>query len=46
MTAAFFGKAVSEEPPLSKASEADICNAVLFMVTNNLGQLAYLNALR
>lgn len=46
MTAAFFGKAIADEPPLSRASEADVCNAVLFMVTNNLGQLAYLNALR
>ncbi|KAI9027939.1 type II pantothenate kinase [Hyaloraphidium curvatum] len=46
MTAAFFGKAISDEPPLARASEADVCNAVLFMVTNNLGQLAYLNALR
>jgi len=46
MTAAFFGKAINDDQPLNKASEADICNAVLFMVTNNLGQLAYLNALR
>ncbi|KAJ3090380.1 hypothetical protein HK102_003926 [Quaeritorhiza haematococci] len=47
MTASFFGKFVTKDPPLlDGVSDADICKGLLHLVTNNIGQIAYLNALR
>jgi len=46
MTASFFGKFVSrdKEHLLDDVEDADICNGLMLMVTNNLGQIAYLLA--
>ncbi len=53
MTASFFGKFVHKEKEdvnghasMEDVKDADICNALLFMITNNLGQLTFLNAQR
>ncbi|KAG4098505.1 fumble [Neocallimastix lanati (nom. inval.)] len=45
MVASFFGK-FAKNDTMDKASDADICNALLVMITNNVGQVAYLNAMR
>ncbi|KAG4101748.1 fumble [Neocallimastix lanati (nom. inval.)] len=45
MVASFFGK-FAKNDTIDKASDADICNALLVMITNNVGQVAYLNAMR
>ena len=48
MTASFFGKLVPREGPIEtlrqNISDPDICHALLLMVTNNIGQIAYLLA--
>ncbi|ORX86478.1 pantothenate kinase 1 [Basidiobolus meristosporus CBS 931.73] len=44
MTASFFGKVTMEDSYRENIKEADICKALLYMVTNNVGQIAYLNA--
>jgi type II pantothenate kinase len=46
MTAGFFAKFVSKDTNTLKdgVSDADICHGLLLMITNNIGQLAYLQA--
>ncbi|ORX89453.1 fumble [Basidiobolus meristosporus CBS 931.73] len=44
MTASFFGKLVMGDSYKENVKEADVCKALLYMVTNNVGQIAYLNA--
>lgn len=46
MTASFFGKLVPRDEPSLRdnISDPDICHALLLMVTNNIGQIAYLLA--
>ena len=45
MTASFFGKMIAANDD-ERPSDADVCAALLMMVTNNVGQIAYLNALK
>lgn len=44
MVASSFGKLVMKENPREGLREADLAIALLMMITNNLGQIAYLNA--
>lgn len=46
MIASFFGKFAYKSDSLDNVSDADICNSLLVMITNNVGQVAYLNAMR
>ena len=41
LTASFFARALSAEP---KASDADLCKALVVMISQNLAQIAHLNA--
>jgi type II pantothenate kinase len=44
LVASSFGKLVAKEDPASGLKEEDLARALLLMVTNNIGQVAYLNA--
>ena len=44
MVASSFGKLVMKENPLEGVAEEDLALALLMMITNNIGQVAYLNA--
>jgi len=44
VTASSFGKLVSKQNPASDLKQEDLARALLIMVTNNIGQVAYLNA--
>jgi type II pantothenate kinase len=44
MVASSFGKLVMKEEPREGVSEEDLALALLMMITNNIGQVAYLNA--
>lgn len=44
MVASSFGKLVMKENPRDGVSEEDLALALLMMITNNIGQVAYLNA--
>jgi type II pantothenate kinase len=44
MVASSFGKLVMKEHPREGLREADLAIALLMMITNNLGQISYLNA--
>jgi type II pantothenate kinase len=44
MVASSFGKLTMKEDPASGVGAGDIAIALLMMITNNLGQVAYLNA--
>ncbi|CAK9251383.1 unnamed protein product [Sphagnum jensenii] len=44
MVASSFGKLVMKEDPRAGVKEEDLAVALLMMITNNLGQIAYLNA--
>jgi type II pantothenate kinase len=45
MVASNFGKLVMEENPREGLKEADLAISLLMMITNNIGQVAYLNAM-
>mmetsp|Transcript_16402 Transcript_16402/g.36875 ORF Transcript_16402/g.36875 Transcript_16402/m.36875 type:complete len:156 (-) Transcript_16402:54-521(-) len=42
--ASSFGKLVAKQNPAAGITEEDLARALLMMVTNNIGQVAYLNA--
>ena len=42
--ASSFGKLVAKEDPASGLKQEDLARALLLMITNNIGQVAYLNA--
>ena len=44
MVASSFGKLVMKEQPSAGIKEEDVAIALLMMITNNIGQVAYLNA--
>ena len=44
LVASSFGKLVAKDDPASGLKEEDIARALLLMITNNIGQVAYLNA--
>ncbi|KAI3816789.1 hypothetical protein L1987_16494 [Smallanthus sonchifolius] len=44
--ASSFGKAVSENKELEEYKPEDVARSLLRMISNNIGQIAYLNALR
>jgi hypothetical protein len=44
MVASSFGKLVMKENPREGVTEEDLALALLMMITNNIGQVAYLNA--
>jgi type II pantothenate kinase len=44
IVASSFGKLVAKEDPASGLKQEDLARALLLMVTNNIGQVAYLNA--
>ncbi|XP_071690984.1 pantothenate kinase 1 [Rutidosis leptorrhynchoides] len=44
--ASSFGKAVSEDKELEEYQPEDVARSLLRMISNNIGQIAYLNALR
>jgi len=44
MTASSFGKLVMKENPREGVKEGDMAIALLMMITNNIGQVAFLNA--
>ncbi|KAJ0678479.1 putative pantothenate kinase [Helianthus annuus] len=44
--ASSFGKAVSEDKELEEYRPEDVARSLLRMISNNIGQIAYLNALR
>nr|GFA14778.1 pantothenate kinase 1 [Tanacetum cinerariifolium] len=44
--ASSFGKAVSEDKELEEYKPEDVARSLLRMISNNIGQIAYLNALR
>ena len=44
LVASSFGKLVAKANPAAGLSQADLARALLLMVTNNIGQVAYLNA--
>ena len=44
LVASSFGKLVAKENPAEGLREEDLARALLLMVTNNIGQVAYLNA--
>ena len=45
MVASNFGKLVTEENPREGLQEADLAISLLMMITNNIGQVSYLNAI-
>ena len=44
IVASSFGKLVSKQEPAFGLKQEDLARALLFMVTNNIGQVAHLNA--
>ncbi|GAX10074.1 type II pantothenate kinase [Fistulifera solaris] len=44
LVASSFGKLVAKEDPASGLKQEDLARALLMMITNNIGQVAYLNA--
>ena len=44
MVASSFGKLVMQENPRGRTKDEDIAIALLMMITNNIGQVSYLNA--
>ncbi|PWA90063.1 pantothenate kinase 1 [Artemisia annua] len=44
--ASSFGKAISEDKELEEYKPEDVARSLLRMISNNIGQIAYLNALR
>lgn len=44
LVASSFGKLVAKEDPAAGLKQEDLARALLLMVTNNIGQVAYLNA--
>ena len=44
MVASSFGKLVMKENPREGVKEEDLALALLMMITNNIGQVSYLNA--
>jgi pantothenate kinase len=44
VVASSFGKLVSKEDPAAGVAQEDLARALLLMITNNIGQVAYLNA--
>ena len=44
LVASSFGKLVAKENPAAGLKQEDLARALLLMVTNNIGQVAYLNA--
>ena len=44
LVASSFGKLVAKDDPAEGLKEEDLARALLLMVTNNIGQVAYLNA--
>jgi type II pantothenate kinase len=44
LVASSFGKLVAKDDPAAGLVQEDIARALLLMVTNNIGQVAYLNA--
>lgn len=44
LTASFFGKICREEDPRNKISDADVARALVMMITQNVSQIAFLNA--
>lgn len=44
VVASSFGKLVSKEDPAAGLEQEDLARALLLMITNNIGQVAYLNA--
>merc|ERR1712137_804823 len=44
VVASSFGKLVAKRNPASGLKQEDLARALLLMVTNNIGQVAYLNA--
>eukprot|EP00977_Amphora_coffeiformis_P016193 scaffold4940_cov163-Amphora_coffeaeformis.AAC.8 len=44
LVASSFGKLVAKDDPADGLKEEDLARALLLMVTNNIGQVAYLNA--
>lgn len=44
IVASSFGKLVSKQEPAAGLKQEDLARALLFMVTTNIGQVAYLNA--
>ncbi len=44
LVASSFGKLVAKTNPAAGLSQADLARALLLMVTNNIGQVSYLNA--
>ncbi|EEC45724.1 predicted protein, partial [Phaeodactylum tricornutum CCAP 1055/1] len=44
LVASSFGKLVAKDDPANGLKEEDLARALLLMVTNNIGQVAYLNA--
>ena len=44
LVASSFGKLMAKSNPAAGLSKADLARALLLMVTNNIGQVAYLNA--
>jgi len=44
LVASSFGKLVAKEDPSSGLKQEDLARALLLMVTNNIGQVSYLNA--
>ena len=44
LVASSFGKLVAKEDPAQDLKQEDLARALLLMITNNIGQVAYLNA--
>jgi len=44
VVASSFGKLVSKEDPAAGVEQEDLARALLLMITNNIGQVSYLNA--
>ncbi len=44
LVASSFGKLVSKDDPAAGLKQEDLARALLLMITNNIGQVAYLNA--
>jgi type II pantothenate kinase len=44
LTASFFGKMCREDDPRDKISDADVARALVIMITQNISQIAFLNA--
>ena len=44
VVASSFGKLVAKQDPAEGLKQEDLARALLLMVTNNIGQVAYLNA--